>query len=150
MRLLRPWVFPGKHTEVGCHFLLQEIFLTQGLNPGLPHCRQTLYHLNHQRSWFLKPLFLNLYKWNHIIFILCACLISIIIIAFSFSLSYYFMSLPQFLNFSTIDRHGLFSIFFFVLLLWVMHLCMYLNEDKHAGEVKKGCEAKCAGITFDC
>ena len=26
----------------GCHFLLQEIFPTQGSNPGLPHCRQTL------------------------------------------------------------------------------------------------------------
>ena len=33
---------------MGCHFLLQEIFLTQGLNLGLPHCRQTLYHLSHQ------------------------------------------------------------------------------------------------------
>ena len=42
--------FPGKNTGVGCHFLLQEIFLTQGLNPGLPHCRQTLYHLSHQGS----------------------------------------------------------------------------------------------------
>ena len=36
-RLLRPWDFPGKSTEVGCHFLLQGIFPTQGLNPGLPH-----------------------------------------------------------------------------------------------------------------
>ena len=27
---------------MGCHFLLQGIFLTQGLNPGLPHCRQML------------------------------------------------------------------------------------------------------------
>ena len=41
--LLRPWDFPGKNTGVGCHFLLQGIFPTQGLNPGLPHCRQTLY-----------------------------------------------------------------------------------------------------------
>ena len=40
--------FPGKNTGVGCHFRLQEIFPTQGLNPGLPHCRQTLYHLSHQ------------------------------------------------------------------------------------------------------
>ena len=32
----------------GCHFLLQGIFLTQGLNPGLPCCRQTLYCLSHQ------------------------------------------------------------------------------------------------------
>ena len=41
-RLLCPWDFPGKNTGVGCHCLLQEIFLTQRLNPGLPHCRQTL------------------------------------------------------------------------------------------------------------
>ena len=27
---------------MGCHFLLQGIFPTQGSNPGLPHCRQTL------------------------------------------------------------------------------------------------------------
>ena len=49
-RLLHPWGFPGKSTEVGCYFLLQRIFPTQGLNPGLPHCRQMLYHLNHQGS----------------------------------------------------------------------------------------------------
>ena len=49
-RLLHPWDFPGKSTGVGCHFLLQGIFPTQGLNPGLPHCRQTLYCLNHQGS----------------------------------------------------------------------------------------------------
>ena len=34
-RLLCPWDFPGKNTEVGCHFLLQGIFPTQGSNPGL-------------------------------------------------------------------------------------------------------------------
>ena len=39
-----------KNTGVGCHCLLQEIFLTQGLNPGLPHCRQILYCLSHQGS----------------------------------------------------------------------------------------------------
>ena len=27
--------FPGKNAGAGCHFLLQEIFLTQGLNPSL-------------------------------------------------------------------------------------------------------------------
>ena len=31
---------PGKSTRVGCCFLLQGIFLTQGLNPGLLHCMQ--------------------------------------------------------------------------------------------------------------
>ena len=43
IRLLHPWDFPGNSTGVGCHFLLQGIFPTQGLNTGLPHCRQTLY-----------------------------------------------------------------------------------------------------------
>ena len=33
---------------MGCHSLLKGIFLTQGLNLGLPHCRQILYHLSHQ------------------------------------------------------------------------------------------------------
>ena len=31
-RLLCPWDFPGKNTGVGCHFLLQGIFPTQGSN----------------------------------------------------------------------------------------------------------------------
>ena len=41
--------FSRKGAGVGCHFLLQRIFLTQGSNPGLLHCRQ-LYHLSHQGS----------------------------------------------------------------------------------------------------
>ena len=31
---------------MGCHFLLQEIFPTQGPNLGFLHCRQILYHLS--------------------------------------------------------------------------------------------------------
>ena len=38
----------NKSTGMGCCFLLQRIFPTQGSNPGLPHYRQTLYHLSHQ------------------------------------------------------------------------------------------------------
>ena len=34
---------PGKNTVVGCHFLFQGIFPTQGSNPRLLHCRRTLY-----------------------------------------------------------------------------------------------------------
>ena len=49
-KLLCPWDFQGKSTEVGCHFLLHGIFPTQGLNPGLSHCRQMLYRLSHQGS----------------------------------------------------------------------------------------------------
>ena len=33
-----------------CHSLLQRIFLTQGLNQGLPHCRQILYHLSYRED----------------------------------------------------------------------------------------------------
>ena len=39
-RLLCPWNSPSKNTGVGSYSLLQGIFLTQGLNPGLPRCRQ--------------------------------------------------------------------------------------------------------------
>ena len=49
-RVLCPWDSPGKSTGVACYFLLQGIFPTQGSNPGLPHCRQTLCHLSHQGS----------------------------------------------------------------------------------------------------
>jgi hypothetical protein len=42
-----PWDFPSKNTGVGCHFLLQEIFPTQGLNPGFLQGMQTLYSLSH-------------------------------------------------------------------------------------------------------
>ena len=37
----------GQNIGVGCHYILQGIFPTQGLNPGLPHCRQILYCLSH-------------------------------------------------------------------------------------------------------
>ena len=36
-KLLCPWNFPGRNSGVGCCFLLQWIFLTQGLNPHLSH-----------------------------------------------------------------------------------------------------------------
>ena len=43
VRLLCLWDFPGKNTEVGCHFLLQGIFLTQGSNQHLVHGWWILY-----------------------------------------------------------------------------------------------------------
>ena len=51
-KFLWPWNSPGKNTGVGCHFLLQGIFLTQGLNPDLLHFRQILYHMSHQGSFY--------------------------------------------------------------------------------------------------
>ena len=41
-RILFPWDSPDNNTRVGA--LLQGIFPTQGLNQGLLHCRQLLYH----------------------------------------------------------------------------------------------------------
>ena len=48
-----PWDSPGKNIGVGCHSLLQRIFLTQGLKLGLLHCRQILYHLSQRNEFVL-------------------------------------------------------------------------------------------------
>ena len=61
LRLLCPWDSPGKNTGVGCHFLLQGIFPTQGSNLGLPHCRQILYG---QRLGLGKSV-LEMVKYQH-------------------------------------------------------------------------------------
>ena len=49
------------NTGVGSLSLLQGIFPTQGLNPGLPHCRQILSQLSHKgRPRILKWVSLSL------------------------------------------------------------------------------------------
>ena len=53
-RLLCPWNSPGRNTGVSCHAFLQEIFLTQGLNLGLLHCRKFLSRLSHRGSHIYK------------------------------------------------------------------------------------------------
>ena len=47
-RLHSPWNCPGQNTGVDSCSLLQGIFPTQELNPGLPHCRWILYYLSHK------------------------------------------------------------------------------------------------------
>ena len=49
-RLLCPWDSLARVLEWVTIILLQGIFPTQGLNPGLPHCRWILYYLSHQRN----------------------------------------------------------------------------------------------------
>ena len=52
-RLLCPWDSPGKNIGVGCHFFLQEIFLTQEVNPHLlspPALQANSLPLSHQGS----------------------------------------------------------------------------------------------------
>ena len=51
---LSPWNSPDQNAGVCSLFLLQGIFPTQGLNPGLLPCRQILYQLSHKGSP-LKP-----------------------------------------------------------------------------------------------
>ena len=45
-----PWNSSGQNTGVGSLALLQDVFPTQGSNPGLPHCRWILYQLSHKGS----------------------------------------------------------------------------------------------------
>ncbi|XP_055408682.1 coactosin-like protein isoform X1 [Bubalus kerabau] len=49
-RLLRPWDSPGKNIGVGCRFLLQRTFLTQGSNLYLLHWQVNSLPLHHQES----------------------------------------------------------------------------------------------------
>ena len=44
------WNSPGQNIGVGSLSVLQGIFTTQGLNPGLPYCRQILSQLSHKGS----------------------------------------------------------------------------------------------------
>ena len=48
--LYSPWNSPGQNAGVGSLSLLQGIFPTQGSNPGLLHCRQTVYQPNDKGS----------------------------------------------------------------------------------------------------
>ena len=43
-------ILQARMLEWGSHSLLQGIFLTQGLNPGLLHCRWILYQRSYQES----------------------------------------------------------------------------------------------------
>ena len=65
-RLYSPWNSPGQNAGVGSHSLLQRIFPTQGLNPGLPYCRWILYQLNHQGKFTFSGPRLPLLLSSHV------------------------------------------------------------------------------------
>ena len=46
--LYSPWNSLGQNIGLGSLSIFQGIFLTQGLNPGLQHCRWILYQLSHR------------------------------------------------------------------------------------------------------
>ena len=48
--LYSPWNSLGQNTGLHSLSLLQGIFPTRGLNPGLLHCRQILYQLGYKGS----------------------------------------------------------------------------------------------------
>ena len=53
-RLFCLWDFPGKNTRVGCHFLLQGIFLTRRSGPSLLNWQVGTLPLSHLRSPHLQ------------------------------------------------------------------------------------------------
>ena len=63
--LCSPWHSPGQNTGVGSLSLLQGIFPTQGLNPGLLHCRWILYQLSHRGS----PFYIGVQSINNVVII---------------------------------------------------------------------------------
>ena len=65
-RLLCPQNSPGKNTGVGCHALLQGIFLTQELNLGILHCSQILYQLSHHFLNFFTVILFRFWKEEEI------------------------------------------------------------------------------------
>ena len=56
-----PWNSPDQNTGVGSLSFLQEIFPTQGLKPGLVHCRQILYQLSYQGRPLFNTSLINVY-----------------------------------------------------------------------------------------
>ena len=52
-----PWNSPGQNTGLGSLSLLQGIFPTQGSNPGLQHCRQSLYQLSLEATVYTITVF---------------------------------------------------------------------------------------------
>ena len=79
------WGSPGKNTGVGCHLLLQGIFLTQGSNPSFLHCGGILYRLLiyvdiyiyiYPSHWFANEIYWNQRK----LYLKVTLLLAIIII----------------------------------------------------------------------
>ena len=65
-RLLHPWDSPGKNTAVGCHFLLQGIFLNQGSNLSLLHvlyCRW-IFTTEPPEAWELYAMLVAQSSWT--------------------------------------------------------------------------------------
>ena len=72
--LYSPWNSPGQNTGVGSISLLQGFFPTQGLNPGLLHCRQILYQLSHKEFRFTVLDMVDITDEDVMNSLLCSCI----------------------------------------------------------------------------
>ena len=111
-RLLCPWNSPGKNTGVGCHFILQGIFPTQGLNSRLLHLRHW------QADSFPpvpcgKPIFISLY-------VSLICLISLLLSVSLFGILHILFQLVS------VKRHMFFGSFSLVQSIQNIFLCFEL------------------------
>ena len=69
-----PVIFSRQEYWSGLHSLLQRNFPTQGLNPGLLHCRQILYYLSYRDHWGNLSLFLFMMLENVLYYsFTCSC-----------------------------------------------------------------------------
>ena len=93
-RLLCLWNSPGKNSGVGCHFLLQGIFLTQGLNPGLLHRHVDSLPLSHPGSPRRVAHYFN-YDFRMMAVVMCLS-IYLLAICISSLVRYLFRSLAHF------------------------------------------------------
>ena len=98
--LYSPWNFLDQNTGVGSPSLLQGIFPAQGLNPGLPHCRQIHYQLSHQGSPICK---VGLQQK----FFILSCSNAFVYMATAFSFILFFNFLVLGLPWVLIAMHGL-------------------------------------------
>ena len=66
----------GEKTGVGCHAFLQGIFVTQGSNPGLSHCKWILCCLSHQVFSYIKA-----FSYIYIYICVCVCVYILLFIS---------------------------------------------------------------------
>ena len=97
----------SKNTKVGCHSLLQRIFLTQGSNPGLLHCRQILCCLSYNKLIYIP---LRIIKTFRIVFLTILVKLTIYVCLDSCELS-------------------LDSVFFFIILI-IKPICSFLYMSR--------------------
>ena len=131
-RLICSWDSPGKNAGVGCHALLQGIFLTQRSNLHLLwllHCRRIIYHWAIAETVYMYVC-IYIYTHTHVYFLLDHCVKCIYFCRLSSKIlkatglcSNSSLIASIFLSYRD-EGHGPCS--FFRLISWLINLCIYL------------------------